>query len=149
MKSIVIYFSESGNTKKAAQLIAQESKSDISELKRAEPYPDNYDKLVEVSGDELDNNVHPEILNVFDLKDYDTVYLGYPTWYHQPPMIIHSFFDKFDLKNKVVIPFTTTYSSTFDESKPFIEKMALNKGIELKHGFRANSDTEIKKYLSK
>ncbi|WP_334329987.1 flavodoxin [Companilactobacillus sp. HBUAS59699] len=149
MKSIVIYFSESGNTKKAAEYIAEQTKSDIERLSPVKPYPKDYDKLVEVSGDELDNDVYPEIKNQISFDNYDTIYLGYPTWYHQAPMIIHSFFDKFDLKNKTVIPFTTTYSSPFSESEPFIKKMVINKGIELKRGFRANSNSEINKYFSK
>ncbi|WP_164509381.1 flavodoxin [Companilactobacillus jidongensis] len=149
MKSIVIYFSESGNTKKAAQFIAQETHSDIDELKPTKPYPDNYDRLVEVSGDEIDNNIHPAIDKDFNFSDYNVIYLGYPTWYHQTPMIINSFFDTYDLSNKTIIPFTTTYSSEFDESKPFIEKISATRNVKLATGFRANSDTEIKKYLTK
>ncbi|KRK78646.1 hypothetical protein FD03_GL002422 [Companilactobacillus nodensis DSM 19682 = JCM 14932 = NBRC 107160] len=149
MKSIVIYFSESGNTKKAAQFIAQETHSDIDELKPIKPYPDNYDQLVERSGDEIDNNIHPEIDKNLNFSDYNVIYLGYPTWYHRTPMIIDSFFDTYDLSSKTIIPFTTTYSSEFDESKPFIEKIASTKNVTLSPGFRANSNTEIKKYLAK
>ena len=147
MSSIVIYLSESGNTKKAAELIASKTNSDIEKLEPVEPYPDDYDELVKVSGHQRDNNTHPEITNKFNLNKYDTIYLGYPTWYHQEPMIIDSFFEKVDLKNKTVVPFTTTYNSEFSESQPFIEKLAEDNKVQLGNGFRANSEAEIESGL--
>lgn len=143
MKSIVIYFSTSGNTKKAAESIAKKTGSDVEELKSTQSWPTNFDDLAALAQKQRDDNVHPEIASQINLDNYDKIYLGYPTWYEQPPMIINSFFDKFDLNNKTVVPFSTSGSSTFEITAPYVKKMADNKDVDLKAGFRANSEDEI------
>ncbi|WP_334329989.1 flavodoxin [Companilactobacillus sp. HBUAS59699] len=143
MKSIVIYFSTSGNTKNAAESIAKKTGSDIEELKATQTWPDNFDDLAALAQKQRDDNVHPQIASQINLDNYDKIYLGYPTWYEQPPMIINSFFDNFNLNNKTVIPFSTSGSSTFEITAPYVQKMANAKNVHLVNGFRANSEAEI------
>ena len=50
--------------------------------------------------------------NLPDLKKYKVIYLGFPTWWHQPPRIIHTFFRDYDVKRKVIVPFTTIMSDS-------------------------------------
>lgn len=143
MKSIVIYFSTTGNTKTAAESIAKKTGSDIEELKAVQAWPTNFDDLAALAQKQRDTNVHPEISSQINLDNYDKIYLGYPTWYEQPPMIINSFFDKFDLDNKTVVPFSTSGSSTFEITAPYVHNMVKDKNIKLENGFRANSEDEI------
>ncbi|WP_125764599.1 flavodoxin [Companilactobacillus hulinensis] len=147
MKSIVIYFSTSGNTKKAAESIAKKTGSDIEELKAVQEWPKVFDDLGALAQKQRDTNVHPEIASDLDLSKYDKIYLGYPTWYEQPPMIINSFFDKFKLDGKTVVPFSTSGSSTFEITAPYVKTMTKGTSIKLEKGFRANSEAEIVKGL--
>ncbi|USQ68025.1 flavodoxin [Companilactobacillus allii] len=148
MKSIVIYFSTSGNTEKAAKLIAKETGSDIERLQAKTAWPTNFDDLAALAKEQSENNIHPDITTDLDLSSYDKIYLGYPTWYEKPPMIIDSFFEKFDLSDKTVIPFSTSGSSTFEITLPYIESMVKGSSIKLEEGFRANSETEITEALA-
>ncbi|WP_125713933.1 flavodoxin [Companilactobacillus kedongensis] len=145
MKSIVVYFTQSGTTKAAAKKIAAKTDSKIEEMTTKDSYPDNFDDLVAKAKDQIDNNEHPEIKEDFDFTDYETIYLGFPVWYQQPPMVVHSFFDKFDLSNKNIVPFITSASSSFSVCEPYLNNMKTN--ATLKDGFRANADPEIEEGL--
>ena len=142
MKSIVIYFSQSGNTKRAAQYLAKKTQADLVELQSVESYPSNFDDLAAVAEKQYKADARPEIANDLDLSAYDQIYLGFPTWYQRPPMIINSFFDKFDLANKTIVPFVTSGSSSVNDSMPYLEKMGT-----VQPGFTANNNEAIDRYL--
>ncbi|WP_054676912.1 flavodoxin [Lacticaseibacillus sharpeae] len=122
---------------------------DLLEFKLAPSYPDDYQTLTQVSKEQIDQDVHPAITNLPSLKKYQTILLGFPTWYHQPPMFINTFFEQEDLKGQTVIPFTTSMSSSISESTPFLTKMAAGTDVILEKGFRANDERVTKKYLQK
>ncbi|WP_164505974.1 flavodoxin [Companilactobacillus insicii] len=143
MKSIVIYFSLSGNTKNAAESIAKKTGSDIKPLNVNQAWPTNFDDLAALAQKQRDTDTHPEISSEINLDNYDKIYLGYPTWYEQPPMVINSFFDKFNVSNKTIVPFSTSGSSTFEITVPYVQRMIKDKNIKLEKGFRANSEDEI------
>ncbi|MFD1418666.1 flavodoxin [Companilactobacillus keshanensis] len=146
MKSIVIYFSQSGTTEAAAKKIAAKTDSSIMKITTKNDYPDNFDDLVAKAKEQIDNNEHPEISEDLNLTDYQTIYLGFPIWYQQPPMIVHTFFDKFDLNGKSVVPFITSASNEFSVCEPYLNNMKTD--AILKDGFRANADPEIEKGLN-
>ena len=78
---LIAYFSHTGNTKEAAQVIAEYTGGDLAEIKRAEEYED----LQEEAEVEIQDGVHPEItVSVDSIGGYDTVFVGYPIWlaYH-------------------------------------------------------------------
>ena len=78
---LIAYFSHTGNTKEAAQKIAEYTGGDLAEMKRAEEYGD----LQEEAKVEIQDGIHPEItVSVSNVADYDTVFVGYPIWlaYH-------------------------------------------------------------------
>ncbi|KRK78648.1 flavodoxin [Companilactobacillus nodensis] len=112
-------------------------------MKSVQAWPTNFDDLAALAQKQRDTNVHPEISSQINLDNYDKIYLGYPTWYGQPPMIINSFFDKFDLDDKTVVPFSTSGSSTFEITAPYVHSIVKDKNIKLENGFRANSEDEI------
>ncbi|MFD1471987.1 flavodoxin [Companilactobacillus mishanensis] len=143
--NIVLYFSRSGNTKKAAEYISKKLGADLVELKTKMDYPEDYDTLVKVAEKQISDDEHPEIATSLDLSEYDTVYLGFPTWYQQPPMIVHSFFDQFDLTGKNLVPFVTSVSSTIADSTSYLKKMCDSE--VLRDGFTANSFSDIDDFL--
>ena len=124
-KSLVVYFSYSGNTEKVAQLIAQGTDSDVFEIVPEKAYPADYDECVDLASDEKAANERPAIKNdVENLDQYDTIYLGYPCWWGTSPMVIFTFLESHDLSGKTIIPFTTHGGSGFGSSISDITSVA-------------------------
>jgi len=146
-KVLVVYYSNSGTTEDAAKKIQKKTGGDLVKLRMSPDYPSDYDKLTKVSKRQIDKNIHPEILNKINMKKYDTILLGFPTWYQRPPMFINTFFEKYNLKNKTVVPFSTSMSSPMKVNRPYLKQMVKGKKIDLQSGFRANSSKAINKYL--
>lgn len=144
---LILYYSNSGTTKAAAQTIQKQTGATLVEMKIDPAYPSDYDRLVTVAKNQIDKQIQPKITNLPDLSHYDTILLGFPTWYHRPPMFIKTFFATADLKNKTVIPFTTSMSSSIKVSTPYLKAMAKGTGVKLQTGFRANNTKTIINYL--
>ena len=113
-KSIVIYFSHTGenysvgfitvgNTAKVAKEIALETGGATWEIKEKNPYPTRYTPCIEVAKKEMQAKARPEFVGEApDLSDYDTIYLGYPNWWADAPMIVYSFLDKVKIVSALI-----------------------------------------------
>ena len=75
------------------------------------PYPDNYQECTEVAKREKAENARPAFQGKVDLSAHDTIFLGYPIWWGESPMIINTFLEKYDFVSKTIIPFNTHASS--------------------------------------
>ena len=107
-KSLVVYFSESGNTKRVAEAIHKKVGGDILEIKTVKPYPKDYDTLVNYAKDEQQKGIKPELSSqIPNLEEYEIIYLGFPNWWSSLPMPIHTFAEKSKLDGKQVAPFLT------------------------------------------
>lgn len=148
-KMVILYYSNSGTTKTAAKEIQKQTGVDLVEMKFNPTYPTDYNKLGAFAQHQIDTNARPKITNLPDLTKYDTILLGFPTWFHRPPMFINSFFETAKLTGKTVVPFTTSASSEISESTPYLKKMAKGTGVTLQTGFRANETSAITAYLKK
>lgn len=111
-KSLVVYFSWSGNTESVAEEIQAQTGADIFEIVPKVPYSDDYDTVVDLAQEEQSDNTRPEISGAIEnLDQYDTVYVGYPNWWGDMPMILYTFFDSYDLSGKTILPFCTSGGS--------------------------------------
>jgi len=111
-KVLVAYFSQTGHTKYVAEKIAEKTGGDLFEITPAEAYPDTMAQTIIVAKRETANNFHPPITSfVRGIDQYDVVFIGYPIWWFDAPMIIHTFADHHPLSGKIVIPFSTAMSS--------------------------------------
>ena len=118
-KSIVIYFSRTGenysvgvikegNTAKVAKVVAAMTGSDIFEVKEADKYPVNYNECIARAKKEVQAKARPAFLGTApDLSKYDTVYLGYPNWWGDAPMVVYTVLEKAKADGKAVLPFCT------------------------------------------
>lgn len=108
MKSIVIYYSYGGNTRRIADMIQKEAGCDVVEIKTVRPYTGNYDAVVDQGKREVESGFMPEIepVNV-DLSGYDTVILGTPVWWYTFAPAMKTFLHDTDLSGKTVYPFAT------------------------------------------
>lgn len=121
---LVVYFSWSGNTESAALEIQNQTGADMFRLVPAEPYTDDYDALLDIAQEEQRNGARPAISgSIENFDSYEVVYLGYPNWWGDMPMIIYSFLDDYDLSGKRIVPFVTSGGSGFSNTISTIKSM--------------------------
>jgi len=118
-KILVVYFSrtgenynvgnvEVGNTAMVASYIKDYLNADSFEIVPVEKYPDSYDECTNLASKEKDDNARPQIEGKIENFDsYDTVFVGYPIWWGDLPMIMYTFMEDYDFNGKNVIPFNT------------------------------------------
>ena len=116
---LVVYFSRAGenysvgvinkgNTAIVAELIAEQTGGNLFEIVPVTPYPSDYEEMKDVATQEQNSNARPAIADtVENWDDYDVVFLGYPIWYGDMPMIVYNFLESYDFSGKTVIPFNT------------------------------------------
>ena len=121
--ALIVYFSWSGNTEAVAQEIQSQTGADLFEIVPAEPYTDDYDELLDIAQKEQSSVARPAIADTVDLSGYDTVYLGFPNWWGDMPMIMYTFLDEYDLSGKTIAPFNTSGGSGFSGSLDTIGEM--------------------------
>ena len=99
---------EEGNTSIIAHMIAEQTGADLFEIEAATPYPTSHSELLDVSQQEMRDNARPEIVGTVDnMDDYDTIFIGYPNWWGDMPMIVYNFLESYDLSGKTIVPFCT------------------------------------------
>ncbi|MBB3014190.1 flavodoxin [Cupriavidus alkaliphilus] len=106
-RTLVAYFSRSGNTRVVAGLIHRARSTDLFEIRPASPYPDDYEKTVEQARKESDSGYEPALDAKAAMAGYDTVFLGFPIWGQTVPPVIRSFLSAHNLSGKTLIPFIT------------------------------------------
>ena len=143
-KSVVVFFSragenydvgviDEGNTSIVAHSIAGKVVSDVFEIVPEEEYPFGYDDCYARAKSEQNSNARPAISDTFDsFDDYDTVYLGYPIWHSDLPMIMLTFIESKDWTGKKVMPFCTHGDSGLCGTDQHIKSLC--KGADVKEG---------------
>lgn len=109
-KTLVVYFSAEGHTQAVAERIADLTGADIRRIEAAEPYAANpYDDSDRIRN-EAYGDLRPGVANPPDAETvaaYDTIFVGSPIWWHQPAMVVCTFLEAYDWKDKVIVPFFT------------------------------------------
>lgn len=116
MKTLVAYFSASGQTAKLAKILAGVTGGDLFEIAPETAYTaadlDWMDKKSRSTIEMKDPKSRPAIAGkVADMAQYDTVFVGFPIWWYQAPRIIETFLESYDFTGKTVIPFATSGGS--------------------------------------
>lgn len=113
-----------GNTQYMAYVIQEATGADIFRIEPQTPYPTDHETLVDLASEEQDENARPAIRErVTNMDDYDVVFIGYPIWWSDMPMILYSFFDEYDLSGKTIIPFSTHGGSSFAGTPRTIQRL--------------------------
>ena len=137
-KVLVLYYSQTSNTKAVAEEIATRLKSDIEEITLVEPYDTAFHATIERCKADREKGITPEINPLkSDIADYDIIFLGYPIWFgtYAPP--IASLLDKVDLSGKKVVPFCTFGSGGLESSGQDLFERLPNTEILPGYGVRA------------
>lgn len=123
-KTLIVYFSHSGNTRYMAGLIHERIGGDMMELRTVNVYSEDYDTVVDQAKKEQKQNARPVLsMTVPDLSVYDTLFVGYPNWWGSMPMALFTFFEGNDLGGKTLIPFCTHEGSVFGRSVADLKRL--------------------------
>lgn len=129
MKSVIIYFTHSGNTELAAKEVAQVTGAKMIRLMPEQPYSsadvDWVNEQSRCTQEHLNQSLRPAIKPVdVNFAEVDTVFIGFPIWWHEEPAVIRTFLDNYrdSLKGKVLYPFCTSYESPMSEADATLRK---------------------------
>lgn len=129
-KILVAYFSATGNTQAVAEQIAKLTGADIYRIEASEKYAEDPYKDSDRIQIEAYNDLRPAVADLPEadiIEKYDTLFVGSPLWWHQPAMVVCTFLEAYNLKDKVIIPFFTYGSTTYlNESMQKIYKVTPN-----------------------
>lgn len=130
-KTLVVYYSASGNTRRVAEAIAQAANTDLFEIVPTEVYTNEdlnwtnpNSRVSREHDDESLRDVPLTTTEVPDWDSYDTVLLGYPIWWGIAAWPVNNFVKANDFTGKTVIPFATSSSSGMGQSGSLLAEMA-------------------------
>lgn len=151
-KTLVLYFSPTGNTKRVAEFISEIKESDITEIVPVEPYTEDdlnwRDDESRSFKEHEDTSIRPKLLIETTFDEYDTIYLGYPIWFGVTPNIILTLLDNYleKITGKNIVLFCTSEHVWIEKSVEYLEPYNLN----VKWSMRFTAETtkeEVQKWL--
>ena len=148
-KTLIVYFSWSNNTETMANYIHDKIGGDMERVEPVEAYPEDYNETADLAKAQRDNDERPAFKSLqFNPEDYDTIFIGYPIWWYELPMIMRTFFDTYDFSGKTIIPFNTHEGSgdggTYDQIKSEEPNATVLEGLPIRGGDIENADSKDK-----
>jgi len=145
-KILIAYFSVSNKTAKVAKELSSLINADICEIKPKIPYKrEDLDWTNENSRStiEMKNTaMRPAIIeNTIEIRQYDVLLIGFPIWWYIAPTIVNTFLERYDLTNKIVIPFATSGGSGMGKTNEMLAGSC--KGATLLDGKVLNGKNDI------
>lgn len=153
-KTLVVYFSCTGTTKKFAEEIASKINADVFEIVPETLYTEeDLDWTNQTSRSTIemkDMSSRPKIKNTIDnIDEYDKIVVGYPIWWGKAPTIINTFLESYDLTNKTIIPFGTYHSSGIGESDKYLKPSVSNSTYIEAFGFGMTELGKIDEFIKR
>jgi flavodoxin len=137
---LIVYLSRTNNTKAIAEMIHEQVGGKLVPLELQEPYPKDYQEIVDQVDHENEIGYLPPLKTKIDnIDQYDVVFLGFPTWDMQMPPPMKSFLNQYDLSGKTVVPFNTNagfgVGSGFKQVKELCPDATILEGFSIKGGY--------------
>ena len=130
-KTLVVYYSATGNTEAVANYIADATGGDLFEIEPVEPYTDadldwtdDNSRVSQEYADESLRDVELVSTTVEGFDEYENIFVGYPIWWQVAAWPVNQFIENNDFTGKTVIPFCTSASSGIGDSGQLLEEMA-------------------------
>lgn len=143
-KTLVVYYSASGSTKKVSNQIAKNLNANLFEIEPVDAYTsadldwtDNNSRVTKEHNDESLRDIKLKNTKVDNWDSYDIVLIGYPIWWGIAAWPVDTFVKANNFNGKTVIPFCTSASSGLGQSGDLLKQEA--KGGNWKEGHRFSS----------
>lgn len=152
MKSLIVYFSWSNNTKNLIEQINKEFHFDVVRIERQTPYSEDYNTCAYIEAkEEVEKQICPKIKNVdIDFSKYDNILLFFPIWWYTYPMPIATFIkDLKDFNGKICV-FANSYTNDPQYMKNSTNGLKkLNKNLTFEEGLFNKSVKEHISFIKK
>lgn len=150
--TVVIDGETLGNTQYMAYVIQENANANIFRIIPETPYPTDHSELVDLAREEQRNNARPAFQGeIENFDNYDTVFVGYPNWWGDMPMIMYTFFDAYDFTGKKIITFNTHGGSGFSSTNETIARLEPNaevvRGLSISRNNIQNAEQQIIDWL--
>jgi len=123
-KVLIAYLSRTNNTKAVAEMIQRSTGGKLFAIELETPYPADYRTTVDQVAAENRTGYLPPLKTKLDsMKQYDLLFLGFPTWGMQLPPPVKSFLKEYNLQGKTIIPFNTHAGYGMGSSLETIEQL--------------------------
>ncbi len=147
MKTLVAFFSASGETQKLAQTLASVVDGTLYQIKPERPYTSadlNWqDKHSRSTIEMQDPACRPALAgSVEGISQYDTIFIGFPIWWYEAPRVIQTFLESYDLTGKTVIPFATSGGSDMGNTDSILQRSAPKAGWKLGKRLKATASAQ-------
>lgn len=131
MKSLIIYYSRSGNTEKLANRIKSDLDNDILRVEPEETYGNYISSCLRVMKERREKVTPRFMTPIPDTSKYDVIFLGYPIWAQDVPAFISDFIIQCNIKDKIIIPFATYGASDINWTMKTLRRICADAKIEL------------------
>lgn len=153
-KSLIVYFSHSGNTKIVATQIQKATGADIFEIIPADPYPTDYQSVVEQAKKEANEGYKPKLAKTLaNIDKYDVIYVGSPCWWYTIAPPVATFLSGYDFSGKTIAPFMTHEGSrmghSIDDIRKLCPKSKVTEGLPVRGSNAGNATADVEKWLKK
>jgi len=129
-KILIVYLSRTKNTQALAEIIHENLGGDLHALELVTPYPEDYQTMVDQVAEENSSGYLPPLkTKIKNIKDYDVVFVGFPTWGMQLPPPVKSFLKEYDLTGKIVVPFNSNAGYGIGNSFETVKQLCPNSRI--------------------
>lgn len=143
---LIVYFSHTGTTRNAAELVYSSVGGDMVEITPVNQYPVVYSELLSQAQSEISSDARPAInVDIDDISKYNTILVGYPIWWNTVPPVVRTFFDSYDLSGKTIMPFCTSGGSGINGSMTKVRELCPNSNVI--QGIEADNRTVINNWL--
>jgi flavodoxin len=133
--------------------IAEYTGGDLFSIQTSVAYSGNISSLIDYAQDEQDEDARPELTtHIENLDQYDTIFIGYPTWWYDLPQVMYSFFDEYDFSGKTIVPFNSANGSRFSGTIGTIQQLepdadVITEGLSVHQNNVSNAKSEVEKWL--
>ena len=133
-------------------MIQEETGGDLFAIEPETPYTDDYNALLDQAQQEQADSARPALASQVENWDqYDTIFVGYPNWWSDTPMIVLSFLESYDCTGKTIIPFCTSGGGGFGRSVDSVTASAAGaavlQGLHVSGAQAENARSEVVSWL--
>ena len=142
-----------GNTGLLADLIEEATQAERFSIQTTAVYPDTYEETLDQGQQERNDGARPELAALPEnLDSYETIFLGYPTWWGDLPMAVYSFLESVELSGKTIVPFNTSGGSGLAGTVGTIEDLqpdaTVLDGLSVRDSSAAGAREQVNEWLT-
>lgn len=153
-KTLIVYFSRTGNTATVATYIQTIMGGDLIGLELAQPYPEDYKSVTDQAKRELKAGFKPPLATVVDnMHEYTQIFVGSPNWWKTIAPPVMTFLSSYDMTGKTIIPFMTHEGSGLGRSVADIKKLCptatVLEGLAIRGTTFASAEPDVVAWINK